>query len=130
MQTNSRNNALHQSRENTVDHVQRLPSGRWLPGQSPNPGGRPKGTGAVRGLARQHTDTAITALVELCEHGQNEMARIAAANAILDRGWGRSSAVVEMPRPPIDVIAMIEEAHRHATQVAATSIAIEAIAAG
>jgi hypothetical protein len=28
--------------QNTPDHVPRLPSGRWAPGRSPNPGGRPR----------------------------------------------------------------------------------------
>src|SRR5262252_8252843 len=28
--------------QNTSDHATRLPSGRWAPGRSPNPGGRPK----------------------------------------------------------------------------------------
>lgn len=55
-------------------------------GHSGNPGGRPKGHGDLRELARQHTEDAIAAPVEICRSGENEGAYIAAANGILDRG--------------------------------------------
>ena len=40
-------------------------------------------------LARQHAGTAIEALAEIAETGLSETARIAAACAILDRGYGK-----------------------------------------
>jgi len=40
-------------------------------------------------LARQHAGTAIEALAQVAESGQTESARIAAACAILDRGYGK-----------------------------------------
>jgi hypothetical protein len=40
-------------------------------------------------LARQHAGTAIEALAQVAENGQTESARIAAACAILDRGYGK-----------------------------------------
>jgi hypothetical protein len=40
-------------------------------------------------LARTHSLTAIDTLAELAESGLSETARIAAACAILDRGYGR-----------------------------------------
>ena len=40
-------------------------------------------------LARQHSSTALDALVDVCENGQSDSARIAAATALLDRGFGR-----------------------------------------
>jgi hypothetical protein len=73
---------------------------RWEKGQSGNPGGRPKGHGDLRELARQYTEDAIAALVEICLNGENEGARVAAANAILDRGWGKPTMAVIACDPP------------------------------
>lgn len=114
--------------ENTLDQVIRLPSGRWGRGASPNPGGRPKVAGAVRDLARAHTKLAIETLAEICQHGESEAARIAAANALLDRGWGKPTAMVEMHNPGLDIAALIEEAHRHAAEAMAMPRVAELIA--
>jgi len=40
-------------------------------------------------LARQHTNDALDTLVDVMKSGQSDSARIAAATAILDRGYGR-----------------------------------------
>lgn len=40
-------------------------------------------------LAREYTWTAFDTLVDVCENGQSDSARIAAATALLDRGFGR-----------------------------------------
>jgi len=58
-------------------------------GQSGNPGGRPKAVAEVRELARQHTPEAIAALAKVMSDGTSEAARVAAATAMLDRGWGK-----------------------------------------
>ena len=58
-------------------------------GISGNPGGRPKVLGDVQELARQQSPEAINTLVAIM---QNEKAppaaRVAAANARVDRGYG------------------------------------------
>ena len=75
---------------------------RFEKGRSGNPGGRPKGDGEIRDLARQHTATALRALIEIAEQGQNESARVAAASAILDRGWGKPAVpVIRDDQPPV-----------------------------
>jgi hypothetical protein len=77
-------------RENTSDHVARRGNrGRWLSGSSPNPGGRPKIIEEIKTLAREYTETAIDTLVHIAENGKQESARVAAASALLDRGWGK-----------------------------------------
>ena len=42
-------------------------------------------------LARQHTNDALDTLVDVMKSGQSDSARIAAATAILDRGYGKPS---------------------------------------
>jgi hypothetical protein len=58
----------------------------FQPGQSGNPGGMRKGTADVKELARQHTEKAIQALVEALDDPKQ---RVAAAQALLDRGFGK-----------------------------------------
>lgn len=67
-------------------------------------GGARKGAGRPRGsrsaatkeqiktiseLAKDHAPAALKALVEIMTQGESETARINAANAILDRGYGK-----------------------------------------
>jgi|SRR5689334_11310598 hypothetical protein len=78
------------ARENTPDHAtKRGDRGRWLPGSSPNPGGRPKIIEDIRALAREHSPAAIQTLRHIAEHGKQESARVAASVALLDRAWGK-----------------------------------------
>jgi hypothetical protein len=68
------------------------PRGRpFPPGNSANPGGRPKlpeDVKHVRELARQYTTDALDGLVDALRNGSGP-AKVAAANALLDRGWGK-----------------------------------------
>ena len=68
-------------------------NGRFLPGISGNPGGRLPEVGNVRELAREYTEEAIETLVDLMRHAKSDAARGAAAQALLDRGYGKSVAV-------------------------------------
>lgn len=65
-------------------------------GQSGNPGGLPKELREVIHLARQHTVTAIDALAEIAGGGESEAARISAAEALLNRAWGKPKDTVEL----------------------------------
>lgn len=58
-------------------------------GKSGNPGGRPKEFKEIQELARKHAPEAIAALVKVCTKGDSESARVAAATALLDRGFGK-----------------------------------------
>jgi hypothetical protein len=46
----------------------------------------------IRSLARSHTRTAIKVLAGImCSKDATAAARVSAANAILDRGWGKAT---------------------------------------
>ena len=65
-------------------------STRWKPGQSGNPGGKPRDSESVIALARSGTRVAFHALLEIAGGAKKPpAARVAAAVALLDRGWGK-----------------------------------------
>ena len=74
--------------------LNRSKSGQFAPGQSGNPGGRPKDEHRVGELARSYTLEAIETLVDLMRHGRDERVRGTAAQALLDRGWGKAKVEV------------------------------------
>jgi len=56
----------------------------------------PKSVTEIRSLARSHTRTALNVLVGVMRSkGATAAARISAANAILDRGWGKATQAIE-----------------------------------
>jgi uncharacterized protein DUF5681 len=63
-------------------------------GQSGNPGGRPKADAQVKELARAHTTAAVGALVKALK-AKSERTRVAAAEALLDRGWGKPAQEIQ-----------------------------------
>lgn len=76
------------------------PSTAWKPGQSGNPSGRPKLLEQVRDLARTHTEDAIKTLADLMnDPTERGVVRVAAAEALLDRAWGRPTQAVEASGP-------------------------------
>lgn len=75
-----------------------------------NRGGKRQGAGRPQGarsratkvqkatlsdLAREHTSVALTALVDIAKKGESESARVAAANALLDRAYGKPTQAHE-----------------------------------
>ena len=105
------------ARQNTSDHApNRGDRGRWLPGSSANPGGRPAVLTDVRNLARQHTPAAVAKLAHIMEKGKSEQACIAAASALLDRGWGKPTQPLsgDKDAPPIGL--SIEDQRREISE--------------
>src|SRR5277367_7113324 len=99
----------------------------YQPGQSGNPGGRPKGLAEVRDLARAHTTLAIGTLAKIAAHGSSEAARIASAIALLDRGWGRPAVSIEVHEPDADDFeARLADALEHTRRIMAPPFLIEA----
>src|SRR5262245_32659217 len=82
---------------------------RFQKGQSGNPGGRPKEIAEVKELARAHMPAAIEALASIMSDPKaSDAARVSAACALLDRGYGKAPQHIEaevgsyvalLPRP-------------------------------
>jgi hypothetical protein len=74
-------------------------SKQWLtmpfkPGQSGNPGGRPKENEEIKKLALKHCPKAIKRLADLMDD-PNSRTAVAACDAILDRGIGKPPQALE-----------------------------------
>jgi hypothetical protein len=80
-------------------------------GKVANPLGRPKEVHHVKELARKHTVDAINTLAGIMANPKEKAsARVAAANAILDRGYGRAPLTFE--DAPEEVTDLREAARR------------------
>ena len=63
----------------------------------------------IRSLARSHTRTAINVLAGIMRSNEaTPAARVSAANAILDRGWGKAPQAIENGDGPLELIHRIE----------------------
>ncbi len=85
------------SPENPPEPAQqpRAPNGRFLPGQSANPGGRPAVVREVRNLARQYTEAAVLTLVSIAaDRKAPAAARVSACAELLNRGHGRPEQAI------------------------------------
>ena len=66
--------------------------GRWPPGQSGNPGGRPANRGPIIEYADEFTAEAVEALVAIMRDKEaSRRDKLDAANAIMDRGRGKAT---------------------------------------
>lgn len=76
----------------------KAPPSAFKPGQSGNPNGRPKRTAEELDLVSACRDKSSSAL-EIMEHimlnGENERNRLAAAQAIIERGYGKPVQPIE-----------------------------------
>ena len=79
-------------------------------GVSGNPGGRPKVLGDVQELARQKSPEAIETLSKiLLDEKAAPAARVAAANALLDRGYGKPTQPISQTLAKVDPSTMSDE---------------------
>lgn len=69
------------------------------PGAGRKPGSRPRATDGQKetlsALARTHTKVAISTLVRVASKSQSDSAAVAAASALLDRGYGKPPQTLE-----------------------------------
>jgi hypothetical protein len=86
---------------------------KWAKGMSGNPGGRPKLEVSIRELAQQNSMEALETLVQVMRTGKPGE-RLVAANAILDRAYGRPMQSVEMSgsrETLVDLLVSLNKSH-------------------
>lgn len=79
--------------------VARKTDGRYLPGVTGNPGGRPKTPPDVRSALEAGSLAAAQRLVDLVS-SEDERVALAASLALLDRTLGKPSASIEVTSAP------------------------------
>jgi hypothetical protein len=68
----------------------------------------------IRSLARSHTRSAINALVGVMRSKDaTHAARVSAANAILDRGWGKAAQALDSENGALELVHRIERVIVH-----------------
>jgi hypothetical protein len=71
----------------------------FKPGQSGNPGGRPKAIVEVAAAAREHTVEAIETLRDIMRNVKaTASARVSAAAILIERGWGKAPMTITLNR--------------------------------
>jgi HEPN domain-containing protein len=70
-------------------------SGRFIKGHSGNAGGRPKDEHNISALARSYSMEAIETPVELMRNARDDRVRGTAAQALLDRGFGKPKVEIQ-----------------------------------
>jgi hypothetical protein len=101
-------------------------AGLFKKGQSGNPTGRPRVIAKVRDIAREYTEEAIDALVRVVRDKKSPAAAVvAAASAILDRGYGKPTQTIEAN---VNVLDKLQPTELAALEAALASIADDASA--
>lgn len=78
-------------------------------GVSGNPGGKVKIDMRIKELAKEKTELALNTLAYICESGESESARVSAAEALLNRGWGKPTQPIsgDDEAPPIALTEIV-----------------------
>lgn len=69
---------------------------QFQPGQSGNPGGRPKQDPRIKIMAREKTEEAFAVILE-CLGDSDKKIALKAAEILLDRGWGKPTQEISGP---------------------------------
>lgn len=103
-----------------LDDAQMVPGRPFAKGQSGNITGRPAGYAEVRAAAREKTQEALDVLVSALQatkpygkegiHSEDWQARITAATAILDRGWGKPTQAVKVTQEDQHMLEALPDA--------------------
>ena len=112
---------------NTPTPANRTASGRFKPGASGNPTGRPsksREARAVEALARTESAAALEVVLSIMRSAEKDRDRLAAAMAVIERGIGRPGDAVEpIPVPAGASLAERAQAIADAAMQGACSVA-------
>ncbi|WP_082725138.1 DUF5681 domain-containing protein [Burkholderia sp. NRF60-BP8] len=89
---------MSKNRQETDKPKRPAPKTAFKKGVSGNPGGRPKRTAEELDLiaaCKDRTPAALAVIESIMMEGENERNRLAAAQAIIDRGYGKAPEKVE-----------------------------------
>lgn len=93
-----------------VENESRSSNGTFRPGVSGNPYGRPKSDMNLKELAKQYTEDAIRILFEITQNKKApHSARVHAACALLDRGWGKPTQSIETTSVQITYLDVLNQ---------------------
>jgi hypothetical protein len=90
---------MSQITQGTDKPKRKAPKTAFKKGQSGNPGGRPKKTEEERTLeamCRERTPEALHAILRIMAGSKQDRAKLAAAQYVLDRAWGKPKESVEL----------------------------------
>jgi hypothetical protein len=84
----------------------------------------PKTITEIRSIARSHTRTALNVLVGIMRSKDaTAAARVTAANAVLDRGWGKATQTIDTSQDgPLELIHRIERVIVHPENIDSESL--------
>lgn len=85
------------ARRQALGIAERDSLGRLLPGSRVAGAGRKPDHASITALARVHTEAAVRVLVDVMEDSKAApAAKVAAAQALLDRGWGKAPIQIDL----------------------------------
>ncbi len=79
----------------------------------------------IRSLARVHTETCLNVLAGIVKEPKSpQAARVAAANSLLDRGWGKAAQILagDASADPIQIASVTDEQRAKAVQLLLTQM--------
>ena len=99
-----------------AENSKKLPRGKpFQPGQTGNKGGRPAKTEEERTLeamCKDKTPDALGVILAIMQGGTQERAKLAAAQYIIDRGWGKAKESIEHTgNVTLTIAEQIKQAH-------------------
>lgn len=81
----------------------------WKKGQSGNPGGRRKQDYRIKDLAQEHTEPALKMIRSIMDDPKTvPSVKLAAANALLDRGYGKPAQTIDATITRTDAVDMTD----------------------